>query len=101
MDVGGRWWQQRVQAGLRAEYSGPTEEGYDFFQTRRTGGTGVLLDFYASFKPQPNTTLWLNIENLQNKAYDNNASIDSIFSPILDRGNGRGRTVSMGVNVAF
>ena len=80
---------------------GPTEEGYDFFQTRRTGGTGVLLDFYASFKPQPNTTLWLNIENLQNKAYDNNASIDSIFSPILDRGNGRGRTVSMGVNVAF
>lgn len=101
LDVGGRWWQQRVQAGLRAEYSGPTEEGYDFFQTRRTGGTGVLLDFYASFKPQPNTTLWLNIENLQNKAYDNNASIDSIFSPILDRGNGRGRTVSMGVNVAF
>ena len=63
--------------------------------------TGVLLDFYASFKPQANTTLWLNIENLQNKAYDNNASIDSIFSPILDRGNGRGRTVSMGVNVAF
>ncbi|MCO7462869.1 TonB-dependent receptor [Stenotrophomonas maltophilia] len=101
LDVGGRWWQQRVQAGLRAEYSGPTEEGYDFFQTRKTGGTGVLLDFYASFKPQANTTLWLNIENLQNKAYDNNASIDSIFSPILDRGNGRGRTVSMGINVAF
>ncbi|MBK0014391.1 TonB-dependent receptor [Stenotrophomonas sp. S41] len=101
LDVGGSWWQQRVQAGVRAEYSGPTEEGYDFFQTRKTGGTGVLLDFYASFKPQPNTTLWLNIENLQNKAYDNNASIDSIFSPILDRGNGRGRTVSMGVNVAF
>jgi len=101
LDVGGSWWQQRVQAGVRAEYSGPTEEGYDFFQTRKTGGTGVLLDFYASFKPQANTTLWLNIENLQNKAYDNNASIDSIFSPILDRGNGRGRTVSMGVNVAF
>ena len=101
LDVGGSWWQQRVQAGVRAEYSGPTEEGYDFFQTRKTGGTGVLLDFYASFKPQPNTTLWLNIENLQNKAYDNNASIDSIFSPILDRGNGRGRTVSMGVNMAF
>ena len=101
LDVGGRWWQQRVQAGLRAEYSGPTEEGYDFFQTRKTGGTGVLLDFYASFKPQANTTLWLNIENLQDKAYDNNASIDSIFSPILDRGNGRGRTVSMGVTVAF
>ena len=101
LDVGGSWWQQRVQAGVRAEYSGPTEEGYDFFQTRKTGGTGVLLDFYASFKPQANTTLWLNIENLQNKAYDNNASIDSIFSPILDRGNGRGRTVSMGINVAF
>ncbi|WP_313141918.1 TonB-dependent receptor [Stenotrophomonas sp.] len=101
LDVGGSWWQQRVQAGVRAEYSGPTEEGYDFFQIRKTGGTGVLLDFYASFKPQANTTLWLNIENLQNKAYDNNASIDSIFSPILDRGNGRGRTVSMGVNVAF
>ena len=101
LDVGGRWWQQRLQAGVRAEYSGPTEEGYDFFQTRKTGGTGVLLDFYASFKPQANTTLWLNIENLQNKAYDNNASIDSIFSPILDRGNGRGRTVSVGVNVAF
>ncbi|WP_313442862.1 TonB-dependent receptor [Stenotrophomonas sp.] len=101
LDVGGSWWQQRVQAGVRAEYSGPTEEGYDFFQTRKTGGTGVLLDFYASFKPQANTTLWLNIENLQNKAYDNNASIDSIFSPVLDRGNGRGRTVSMGVNVAF
>ncbi len=101
LDVGGSWWQQRVQAGVRAEYSGPTEEGDDFFQTRKTGGTGVLLDFYASFKPQANTTLWLNIENLQNKAYDNNASIDSIFSPILDRGNGRGRTVSMGVNVAF
>lgn len=101
LDVGGSWWQQRVQAGVRAEYSGPTEEGYDFFQTRKTGGTGVLLDFYASFKPLANTTLWLNIENLQNKAYDNNASIDSIFSPILDRGNGRGRTVSMGVNVAF
>ncbi|AWH53782.1 TonB-dependent receptor [Stenotrophomonas sp. ESTM1D_MKCIP4_1] len=101
LDVGRSWWQQRVQAGVRAEYSGPTEEGYDFFQTRKTGGTGVLLDFYASFKPQANTTLWLNIENLQNKAYDNNASIDSIFSPILDRGNGRGRTLSMGVNVAF
>lgn len=101
LDVGGRWWQQRVQAGVRAEYSGPTEEGYDFFQTRKTRGTGVLLDFYASFKPQASTTVWLNIENLQNKAYDNNASIDSIFSPILDRGNGRGRTVSMGVNVAF
>lgn len=101
LDVGGRWLQQRLQAGLRADYSGPSEEGYDFFQTRKTGSTGVLLNLYASYKVQANTSLWLNVENLQDKAYSYNASIDNIFSPVIDRGTGRGRTVSFGVNVAF
>ncbi|KAF1012834.1 MAG: putative TonB-dependent receptor [Stenotrophomonas maltophilia] len=96
LDIGGRWFGQRLQAGVRADYSGPTEEGYDFFQPRRTASTGVLIDLYASFQPRKDTTLWVNVENLQDKAYNDNASIDSIFSPILDKGNGRGRTVSMG-----
>jgi hemoglobin/transferrin/lactoferrin receptor protein len=61
----------------------------------------VLLDFYASAKLRPNTTLWLNIENLQDKAYNYNGSVDSIMSPIIEQGNGRGRTVSLGVNLEF
>lgn len=101
LDVGGCWWQQCVQVGLCVEYFGFIEEGYDFFQICKIGGIGVFFDFYVSFKFQFSIMLWLNIENLQNKVYDNNVLIDSIFSLILDRGNGCGCIVLMGVNVVF
>lgn len=100
-DAGARFWHQRAQIGFRAEYSGPTEEPDTFFQTRKSKSTGILLDLYGNVTLMKQASLWFNIENIANKSYNYNASVDSFFSPVIDQGNGRGRTFSAGLTVSF
>ncbi len=42
-----------LQAACAPNTPVPTEEGYDFFQTPVTGGTGVLLDSTPASSPSP------------------------------------------------
>ena len=101
LDVGTRWLDERLVLGARGEYSGPAEESWDWYETRKTKATGAIWDLYGSYRVLDNLSLFFNVENVENKTYSYNASVDSIMSASLDRGTGRGRTTSFGFTLEY
>ncbi|MDD2061249.1 TonB-dependent receptor [Pseudomonas sp. GD03860] len=101
LDIGTRWFDERLVLGARGEYSGSAEESWDWYETKKTPSTGVLWDVYGSLQVQKNLSVFFNVENVANKVYSYNASVDSIMSASLDRGTGRGRTASVGFTFEY
>ncbi|MNJ03285.1 TonB dependent receptor [compost metagenome] len=61
----------------------------------------MLWDVYGSLQVQKSLSVFFNVENVANKVYSYNASVDSIMSASLDRGTGRGRTASIGFTFEY
>ncbi|ROL63041.1 TonB-dependent receptor [Pseudomonas vranovensis] len=101
LDLGTRWFDERLVLGARGEYAGPSETSWDWYETKKSNSTGVIWDLYGSYRVQDNLSLFFNVENVGNKVYNNSASVDYLMSAVMDQGNGRGRTTSFGFTLEY
>jgi hemoglobin/transferrin/lactoferrin receptor protein len=101
LDLGSRWLDERLVIGARGEYAGPSEVSWDYYETKKSKSTGVIWNLYGSYQVQENVSLFFNVENVENKVYDNSASVDYLMSAVMDQGNGRGRTTSFGITLEY
>ncbi|NLC35804.1 MAG: TonB-dependent receptor [Alcaligenaceae bacterium] len=100
LDIGGRMLEQRLQLGTLIRYVGEGKEANNSFTGPagwKTTDSYTLVDLYGHYEMNKHAKLYVNVNNVFDRAYGYAGSSLSGY----ESESGRGRTIMMGVEARF